>query len=77
MRWARSKIVTARARVADVERLPDGVRMLEAEQHACDHVGDVRPGSDLRAVAVNRQVALRQRGLDEGPDRAAADLSGP
>ena len=64
-----------RARVADVEGLPDRGRMLETEQHARDHVGHVRPGADLRAVAVDRQVAVGDRGLDERADRAAADLA--
>ena len=75
MRWARSKIVTGRARVADVERLADRGRVLEAGEHAGDHVGDVVPGADLRAVAVDRQVAAGERRLDERADRAAADLA--
>ena len=36
---------------------------------------DVAPGADLRAVAVDRQVVARERRLDEGADRAAADLA--
>ena len=77
IRCARSKIVTAERGVADVEALADRVRVLEREQRALDHVVDVAPGADLRAVAVDRQVAARERGLDEGADRAAADLARP
>src|SRR6185437_8475013 len=40
-----------------------------------DHVVDVTPGADLRAVAVDHQVAPRERGLDEGADGTAADLT--
>ncbi len=40
-----------------------------------DHVVDVAPGADLRAVAVDRQVAAGERRLDERADRAAADLA--
>src|SRR5205823_7350886 len=65
-----------RARVADVEALADGTRMLEAETHGLDHVVDVAPRADLRAVAANGQVVARERGLDERANRAAADLSG-
>ena len=36
---------------------PTACRPLEAGEHAGDHVGDVAPGADLRAVAVHRQVA--------------------
>ena len=49
--------------------------MLQREQHGLDHVVDVAPGADLRAVAVDLQVAPRERRLDEGADRAAADLT--
>ena len=66
-----------RARVADVEASRRPPRALEAEQHAVDHVVDVAPGADLRAVAVDRQVAAGERRLDERADRAAADLAGP
>ena len=41
------------------------------------HVVDVAPGADLRAVAVDRQVAPVERRLDERADRAAADLARP
>ena len=62
MRCARSKIVTARARVADVEALADRVRMLEAEPHGLDHVVDEAPRADLRAVAAHGEVvAARAR----------------
>ena len=64
-----------RARVADVEALARGLRALEAEQERLDHVVDVAPGADLRAVAVDRQVPAGERRLDEGADRAAADLA--
>ena len=40
------------------------------------HVRDVAPGADLRAVAANGQVVAGERRLDEGADRAAADLPG-
>ncbi len=66
-----------RARVADVEALADGVRMLEGEEGAVDHVVDVAPRADLRAVPVDREVASREGGLDERADRAAADLTRP
>src|SRR5204863_2490518 len=65
-----------RARVADVEALADRVLVLEREQQPFDHVVDVAPGADLRAVAVYRQVAAGERRLDEGANRAAADLAG-
>ena len=39
------------------------------------HVVDVAPRADLGAVAVDRQVAAVERRLDEGADRAAADLA--
>src|SRR5712692_4739145 len=64
-----------RAGIADVERLADRLRTLETEQRPLDHVVHVAPRADLRAVAVDRQLATRERGLDEGADRAAADLS--
>ena len=40
-----------------------------------DHVVHVAPGADLRAVAVDRQVAAGERRLDERADRPAADLA--
>jgi hypothetical protein len=64
-----------RARIADVERVADRLRQLEAEQHRLDHVLDVAPRPDLRPVAVNDEVAACERGLDERADRAAADLA--
>ena len=64
-----------RAGVADVEALADGGGVLEREQHRLDHVVDVAPGADLRAVAVDLEVASRERRLDERADRAAADLT--
>src|SRR5581483_1843232 len=66
-----------RAVVADVEALADRLRALEAEQHRLHHVVDVAPRADLRAVAVDRQVAAGEGRLDEGADGAAADLAGP
>ena len=54
---------------------PTRVRMLEAGERALDHVVDVAPGADLRAVAVDDEVAAGERGLDERADRAAADLA--
>ena len=54
----------------------DRLRVLEREQQAAHHVVDVAPGADLRAVAVDRQVAPGERRLDERADRAAADLPG-
>src|SRR5436190_5175158 len=42
-----------RAWVADVERMADRLLELEAEQHRLDHVVDVAPGTDLRAVPVD------------------------
>ena len=54
---------------------PTASGMLEAGEAARDHVVDVAPGADLRAVAVDRQVAPRERRLDERADRAAADLA--
>ena len=63
-----------RARVADVERLPDRVRC-SRQRSALDHVVDVAPGADLRAVAVDDEVAPGERRLDERADRAAADLA--
>ncbi len=65
-----------RARVSDVEALADRVRMLEREQQRLDHVVDVAPGADLRAVAVDDEVVAGERRLDEGADGAAADLPG-
>ena len=65
-----------RARVSDVEALPDRVLVLEGEERAVDHVVHVAPRTDLRAVAVNREVASRQRGLDERANGPAADLTG-
>src|SRR5918994_1599301 len=64
-----------RAGVSDVEALADRARMLEREKRAVDHVVDVAPRADLRAVAVNREIAARERPLDERPDRPAADLT--
>src|SRR5262249_39615417 len=64
-----------RARVADVERLSDGLRPLEAEERPGHHVVDVAPRADLRPVAVNGQVASGERRLDERANGAAADLS--
>ena len=49
-----------RARVADVEALPDRVRVLEREHERLHHVVDVAPGADLRAVAVDHEVASRR-----------------
>ena len=66
-----------RARVSDVEALADRVRMLEREQERLDHVVDVAPRADLRAVAVDHEVVAGERRLDEGADRPAADLSRP
>ncbi len=54
---------------------PTASGALEAEQQRLDHVVDVAPGADLRAVAVDRQVAPGERRLDERADRAAADLA--
>ena len=51
--------------------------MLEREEQALDHVVDVAPGTDLRAVAVDLEVAPSERRFDERADRAAADLAGP
>ena len=44
------------ARVADVERLADRLRPLEAGEDAAHHVGHVAPGADLRAVAADGEV---------------------
>ena len=63
------------ARVADVEALAERRRVLEAEERTRDHVVDVAPRTDLRAVAVDDEVATFERRLDEGADRAAADLA--
>src|SRR5206468_9494735 len=63
-----------RARVADVERLPDRLRTLEAGEHPRNHVVDVTPGADLGAVAAHDQILARERGLDERADRSPADL---
>ena len=51
--------------------------MLQTQKRRLDHVVHVAPRADLRAVAVDRQVAPRERRLDEGADRAAADLPRP
>ena len=51
--------------------------MLEREQRTVDHVVDVAPGSNLRPVPVNREVAPGERRLDERADRATADLARP
>ena len=75
MRVARSWIVTAERALPTLKLSPDRARVLEREQRALDHVVDVAPGPDLRAVAVDRQVAPGERVLDEGADRAAADLA--
>ena len=56
---------------------PDRFGTLEAEQRAGDHVVDVAPRADLRAVSVDDQVAPGERRLDERANRAAADLPGP
>src|SRR5438270_6801167 len=69
--------VHGRAGVPDVEAVADGLRPLEAEERRLDHVVDVAPGTDLGSVAVHDEVAARERGLDEGADRTAADLAGP
>ena len=66
-----------RAGVADVEALADRVRVLECEEGAVDHVVDVAPRADLRAVPVDREVAPRERGFDECSDRPAANLTRP
>src|SRR3954451_15841978 len=42
-----------RARVADVERVADRLLEVEAEQDSLDHVVDVAPRTDLRAVAMD------------------------
>src|SRR5581483_9677721 len=65
------------ARVADVVALPDRVRVLETETHGLDHVVDVAPRADLRAVAAHREVVAAERRLDERADRTAADLARP
>src|SRR5207302_11122423 len=65
-----------RPRVPDVQAMADGLGPLEAEQQRLDHVVDVAPGADLRAVAVDDQVAAGEGGLDERPNRPAADLAG-
>ena len=54
---------------------PTRLGPLEAEQRPVDHVVDVAPGADLRAVAVDHEVAAGERGLDEGADRTAALLA--
>ena len=51
--------------------------MLEREHERLDHVVDVAPRADLRAVAVDHEVVPRERRLDERADRAAADLARP
>ena len=75
MRCARSKIVTVPRGLPMLNACPTALRVLEAGEHAAHHVGHVRPGADLRAVAVDRQVAAGDRVLDERADRAAADLA--
>src|ERR671937_544698 len=62
-----------RARVADVEGLPHGPGVLEAEQERVDHVVDVAPRADLRAVAVDDEVGAREGRLDERANGAAGD----
>src|SRR4051812_38723676 len=64
-----------RTRIADVEALANGARVLEAEEDCVGEVVDVAPGANLRPVAVDGKVAPRECRLDEGADRAAADLS--
>ena len=56
---------------------PTASAMLEACEHAADHVGDVRPRANLRAVVVDLEVASRERCLDERANRAAPDLARP
>src|SRR5262249_40873986 len=66
-----------RACVADVEALADRVRMLERQEERLDHVVDVAPCANLRAVAVDDERLPGERRLDEGTDRASADLAWP
>ena len=66
-----------RAGVADVEALTDRARVLECQEGAVDHVVDVAPRPDLRAIPVDREVASRERGFDERANRAATDLARP
>ena len=77
IRRARSKIVTAERALPMLKLSPTAFGCSSAEQQPLDHVVDVAPGADLRAVAVDRQVAAGERRLDERADRAAADLPRP
>src|SRR5262249_48904371 len=64
-----------RARVADVEGLTDGLVSLEAQQQRIDHVVDIAPGADLRAVAVNREVTPANPTLHQTSDPPPPHLS--
>jgi hypothetical protein len=55
------------ALVADVERLADGVGMIEGQQHPSNHVVDVAPRPDLRAVAMDLDRQVLHGALDEDP----------
>ena len=69
--------MTAERALPMLKLSPTAFGCSSAEQRAVHHVVDVAPGADLRAVAVDRQVAPVERRLDERADRAAADLTRP
>ena len=75
IRCARSKIVTAERGLPMLNAWPTASGRSRQARTPLHHVGDVAPGADLRAVAMDRQVAAGERSFDEGADRAATDLA--
>jgi hypothetical protein len=64
-----------RARVPDVENLPDRRVILEDQEQRLHDVVDVAPGTDLRAVPVDHELVTGQRSHGEVVDRPAAELA--
>ena len=67
--------MTAERALPTLKLSPTAAGVLERQEDRLDHVVDVAPRADLRAVAVDLEVAPAERRLDERADRAAADLA--